>query len=299
MTVQVGPFELDGPPPELKQPRLLLSLQPWIDVGSVGTMALALLEERWGAKELGRLSRPGTFYDFSRYRPMLFRQGGERQVAVPNTVLHAAKAADGKDWLLLHALEPHNHGEDFVDALLSLLTHFGVSEYCLVGSMYAPVPHTRPPVVSGGATSDALRDRLRAVGIRESNYEGPTTILATLPARATAGGIETATIIVQLPAYAQMERDYRGLNVLLELLSRLYDLDLDLETLCQESDRQRATMDEATQQNPQLQAMMQELERVYDSDAAEQPNGDGAPKLSPELEGFLKDIEKRLGDSSA
>ena len=43
-------------------------LRPWIDVGRVGTLVLNQLEAKLGTKELGRLARPGTFFDFTRCR---------------------------------------------------------------------------------------------------------------------------------------------------------------------------------------------------------------------------------------
>ena len=290
-------FELVEPLPQVESPHLLIALQPWIDVGSVGTMTLAFLEQQWGANEIGRLGRPGTFYDFSRYRPMLFRREGERHVAVPNTFLRHARSPAGDDWLFMHGLEPHSHGEDYVEAVFALLRRFGVQQYTLIGSMYAPVPHTRDPIASGGAASEDLRGRLQNAGIRESNYEGPTTILATMPQMASAEGIETASIIVQLPAYIQLERDYCGAETLLQMLSRAYSLDLDLGPLHEESARQRTATQASIADNPQLQSMVAELERVYDADrpaqSAEEP--DGAP-LSPELEGFLKDVQAGLED---
>jgi hypothetical protein len=295
MTRQVGPFELDEPLPDISDARLLIALQPWIDIGSVGTMALTFLEQAWDGRQIGRLTRPGRFYDFSRYRPMLFRRDGERHVVVPNTNLHHARDPHGHDWLFLHTLEPHSLGEDFVEGLFALLKDLDVRDYTMIGSMYAPVPHTRPPVVSGGSSSEVLRDRLQRLGAKESNYEGPTTILATLPPMALAENIPTATIILQLPAYAQVERDYRGLLHLLELLSGFYGWQLDLEQLRQESERQRTAMDESAAENPQLQAMVEELERVYDAqaEAGSEEGGD----LSPELETFLKDIESRLSEN--
>ena len=112
MTAAESAFELVYPLPDLDRPRLLIALQPWIDVGSVGTMALSFLEKQWDGQEIGRLRRPGVFYDFSRYRPMLFRREGERHIAVPNTFLRCAKSPSGQEWLFLHVLEPHSHGED-------------------------------------------------------------------------------------------------------------------------------------------------------------------------------------------
>jgi predicted ATP-grasp superfamily ATP-dependent carboligase len=294
MTIQVGPFELEDPLPEMSNARLLMSLQPWIDIGSVGTMALSFLEQAWDGQQVGKLSRPGEYYDFSRYRPMLFRREGERHVVVPNSYLHHAKDPHGHDWLFLHTLEPHARGEDYVEGLYSLLRHLDVRDYTLIGSMYAPVPHTRPPVVSGGSTSEALRDRLQRLGAKESNYEGPTTILATLPGMVQGENIPTATVILQLPAYAQVERDYRGLLHMLELLSGFYGWQLDLAALREEAERQRAAMDETAAENPQLQVMLQELERAYDAQV--EAGGDTA-ELSPELETFLKDIESRLSEN--
>jgi predicted ATP-grasp superfamily ATP-dependent carboligase len=296
MSIAVGPFGLEDPLPDMSDARLLIALQPWIDIGSVGTMALSFLEQAWDGKQIAKLSRPGRFYDFSRYRPMLFRRDGERQVVVPNTFLHHARDEHGHDWLFLHALEPHNLGEDYVDGLFGLLKHLDIRDYTMIGSMYAPVPHTRPPVVSGGSSSDALRDRLQRLGAKESNYEGPTTILATLTPMALAESIPAATIILQLPAYAQVERDYRGLLHLLELLSGFYGWQLDLESLRQEADRQRTAMDESAAENLQLQAMVQELERIYDTQAETGEVDDGA-ELSPGLETFLKDIESRLSEN--
>lgn len=294
-----GTFELAEPLPEVASPRLLMALQPWIDIGSVGTMGLAFLEQHWQAEEIGKLRRPGTFYDFSRYRPMLFRREGDRHVAVPNTFLRHAKSPAGDDWLFIHALEPHARGEDYVEAVFALFRHFHVRQYTLIGSMYAPIPHTRDPIASGGAASEDLRGRLLGAGVRESNYEGPTTILATLPQMASAEGIETASIIVQLPAYIQLERDYCGVETLLNMLSRAYSLELDLSSLQEESERQRAATRASVADNPQLQSMVAELERAYDAERAPSPTdeADAAP-LSPELEGFLKDVQTRLDDGS-
>ncbi len=289
--MQVGAFEVVEPLPELERPTVILALQPWIDVGSVGTMALAYLEESWGAQHLAQLSRPGHFYDFTRYRPNLYRRGERREVSVPNTFVRYARAQE-RDWVLVHALEPHSHGEDFVDSLVELMGRLGVSRYCLIGSYYGPVPHTRPLVITGSSSDATAAAHMRRAGVRESRYEGPTTIVTLATEQARARGIESLSLLVQVPAYAQLERDYRGLVELLEALARVLDLSLPLTQLWQEAERQYAGLDEQVRRDPRLRSWVEELERAYDQEMASQPSPE-PPPLSPELERLLEDIERR------
>lgn len=299
MTNNLGPFELVDPLPTLKQPRMLVALQPWVDVGSVATMTLAYIGEALNATPMGHLARPGRYFDFTRYRPMLTRENGQRRVTLPNTHLHSANTPDG-DWILLHSLEPHNNGDEFVEGLIELVVRLNVTEYVLIGSMYAPVPHTRPVPVSGGSSSEAMQQKLRAAGVRESNYEGPTTVLAMLSTAVPAEGIETASVVLQLPAYAQVERDYMGLQAMLELLHNLYGFDVDMGPVREEADRQRQALDETASEDPRLQVWLKELEQSYDRDTkllASPADDEPETQLSPELEKFLREVEGRWSEN--
>ena len=104
--MRVGAFEIPEPVPELKEPHVLAVLQPWIDVGNVGTLVLSRLEAQWNAAELGRLVRPGTFFDFTRYRPVLDLKEGRRELAIPNAIVSYGRSETGRDFLLLRLLEP-------------------------------------------------------------------------------------------------------------------------------------------------------------------------------------------------
>ena len=68
MGMRIGAFEIDEPLPELREPHALVTLRPWVDVGRVGRQTLIRLERHLDAQEIGKLARPGNFYDFTRYR---------------------------------------------------------------------------------------------------------------------------------------------------------------------------------------------------------------------------------------
>ena len=93
--MRIGAFELPEPVPTLREPHALTMIRPWVDVGNVGTLTLQRLERHFRAQPLGQLARPGTFFDFTRYRPTTRLVNGQREVTSPNTVVKYAQPAEG------------------------------------------------------------------------------------------------------------------------------------------------------------------------------------------------------------
>ena len=115
----VGEFEIHEPAPKLRNVCAIAMLRPWVDVGRVGTLVLNGLEKHTRARELGRLARPGTFFDFTRYRPRTRNVGGRRVFTTPNSIAHYARSEEtGRDFIFLHLREPHAMGEDYTDAIV-------------------------------------------------------------------------------------------------------------------------------------------------------------------------------------
>ncbi len=247
--MRLGAFELNEPLPKLKKPHALSMLQPWIDVGNVGTLTLSWLETHFEAKELARLSRPGNFFDFTRYRPTIYLKEGRRQVTIPNTCVTYSKQKTGNDFLFLHLLEPHNHSEVYVDSVSRLLARFGVERYCLLGSMYDYVPHTKPLLITGGAVGEKTQQELEKLGIESSDYQGPTTITSLVSQQALEMKIETMSLIVHLPQYAQLDNDYMGTVRLMEVLGSLYSFPGD-ETYVKKAEQQLEQINVALEKNP-------------------------------------------------
>ena len=262
--MRIGPFEMVEPLPELDEPHALVMLRPWVDVGSVGTIVLSRLERHLDAVEIGKLARPGNFYDFTRYRPVIAMREGVRDVTIPNSFIYACRREGARDLLLFHLLEPHAFGEDFAEGVTEVLQALRAVRYSLVGAMYDAVPHTRPLMVTGSVQGPNSQRQAREAKVEESTYEGPTTIMYVANRFATANGMETASMIVHLPQYVQLDEDFSGAARILESLRILYDLPDRLI----DDRRGKAQYDEVSQaleSNPRLKEVVQQLERNYDA----------------------------------
>ncbi len=292
--MKLGPFEIQEPVPQLRSPHVFASMRPWVDVGNVGNSTLTHLEEYFGAKFLGQIRRPGSFFDFTRYRPTSYFKEGRRGISIPNVTLNFASLPNGHDAIFMHLMEPHMFGESYVNGLLRVMAHFGVRRYVLLGSMYDMVPHTKPLLVTGAASGPDLQAEMDRLEVRSSTYEGPTTITGLITQEANLKDIETTGMIVHLPQYAPMEDDYSGRLTILELFSQLYKIPLDLTESSRQAEEQYREVSRAVSANPQLKRLLEQLETNYEQRMRQSaPQGD-EPKLSSEIEKFLREMDTQL-----
>jgi predicted ATP-grasp superfamily ATP-dependent carboligase len=292
--MRIGAFEINEPLPELRDPIVIASLQPWIDVNNVATSILRELETQLGGIELAKLAKPGLFFDFTRYRPFLYFEQGIRRVKIPNTILSYAKRETGNDLLFLRLLEPHSLSEFYVDSVLRLLKAFKVKRYTLIGSMYDAVPHTRPLIVTGGAMGREAQQDLKKAETQPSDYQGPTTITFLITQRASEFGMEAIWFIVSLPQYVAVEEDFVGKVRLMEILNLLYTIPIDKEDF-ERAAEQRSVVSQKVERTPELKSLLPQLETFYEI-RLKKKEGERMPKLSPEVEEMLwRAIGKDLG----
>jgi hypothetical protein len=299
--MKIGAFDITEPLPELHEPHALVMIRPWVDVGSVGSLTLRQMERHFHGQELGRLARPGTFFDFTRYRPTVRIVNGKREMTYPNSTINYAQPQNGPDLLFLHLLEPHAMAEDYVESILDVLKQFDAKVYCRIGSMYDSVPHTRPIVITGNPGSVEPRPGAPSPFIqqRQSQYEGPTTIMNKLSDEVTDLGMGMMTFMAHLPHYAQLDEDFAGTSRMLEVLSAFYDVPANLVPT-HRGKLQYAEIDAAVERKPEHKALVSRLEAYYDStypaapstETRSTPAPDEPPAtLSPEIERFLKDLD--------
>ena len=285
-------FEVAEPLPVLRNPHAIAVLRPWTDAGNSATLALSWLESLFSAEQLCKISKPGMFFDFTRYRPMARYHLGSREMIIPNTIVTCAKREQEPDFVFISMLEPNMFAELYISSMVKLLQTLGVRRYTLLGSMYDMVPHTRPLLVTGGATGEKAAADLKITGITSSAYEGPTTICSLISQNAVKLGIETINIMVRLPQYSQLEKDYTGQVRLLSVLNDLYGIPLD-EAILRRAEQQIKDIDVEVNRSRKLKEVVTHLETFYDAQSATKIKKE-TPPLSPEVENFLKEMENRF-----
>ncbi|MFC1945067.1 PAC2 family protein [Chloroflexota bacterium] len=291
-------FDINEPVPKLNEPHAFAIIQPWIDAGNVGSLILSRLESHLGSIELARLAKPGTFFDFTRYRPILQQKEDKREANVPNTIVtYSTQGGKGHDFLFLRLLEPHMFSEAYIDSIIRLFRALNVRRYCLLGAMQDMVPYTRPLLVTGAASNLDLQNELDAASVIPSKYQGPTTILHLVFQQALDIGIETLSLIVHLPGYLTVENDYRGETRLMEILSSLYGFPVcqtDVDKAKEQENQIRQMAEKMIEQEPRYKLILSQLEASYDARVNKEETDLG---LSPEIERFLQDLSRRFGQN--
>ncbi len=290
--MKIGAFQLDEPLPDLNKPYAFAMLRPWLDAGAVGSLTINLLEDTFGARSVGRLTKPGNFFDFTRYRPTIKLNSGIRNTIIPNSYVHFAARQKDRDIVFLHLLEPHMAGEYYTESLIKILRLFEVEEYFLVGGMYDTVPHTKPLLISGYSSSPELMQKLNSLDVHTSDYEGPSTITILASQEAPQYGIVATTLIVHLPQYAQLEEDYAGQLRLTEVLCSVFNFEIDVKKLRNKANAQYEKLDKAMKKERQFEEMIQQLELMYESRIEKQ--AEKQTRLSPEIEKFLSEIDRKF-----
>lgn len=300
------------PLPELRNPHVIASLTPWIDAGSVGSLSIERIERFMDAEDLGKLATPGTYFDFTRYRPIVYYEDGERRMKIPNADLRFARGDFDHDFIFLHMLEPHSFSEEYIDALVEVLTHLNVQRFCRIGAMYDAVPHTRPLLVMGTRNGEPMEGVEGVTGNRRRPYQGPTSIMNMVGERLVAQGVESMMLMARLPHYVELEADFAGRTKMLQVLSTLYNFPPEYAQSRRDTQQYERVSSEMSR-NPQIKSLVERLESDYDArrgrrqqqppeaehrEDREETSEESQTPLPPSVEQFLGELGNLGNDNT-
>lgn len=277
--------------PELRQPILITAFSGWNDAAEGATFATRIIRRQRRATLFAHIEAE-EFFVFTETRPTVrLRAGMTREIRWPANRLYASATPDASaDLILLTGTEPQLRWQTFCNAIIDLAQDLGVDKIITLGALLEATPHTRPTPVSGSSPDPELASRLAARGLGGSRYEGPTGIVGVLNSSCHSNGLPVASLWASQPHYLQSHRNPAVALALLEHLSALVDLELDLTIVEHQARAYRRQVDEALEEHPKIRAYIQELERKADSDAG-QAEADGGQETLPSGEDMVQELE--------
>jgi len=268
--------------PRLTDPLFVAAFTGWNDAGDAASGALAWLGEAFGRDLIGVVDADDHL-DYQVSRPTLeLVDGCIRGIRWPELSLHRV-SPPGRDLVLLEGPEPNYGWRAFCDTVLDAARELGCDTVVTCGALLADVPHTRVPRLSGVTDDTELMGRL---GLRRSRYEGPTGITGVLAEAARRAGLAGVSLWAPVPHYAPSAPAPAATRALLEGISGIGALALDLSDLDDDVATWRAEVDEAIAAEHEVRGYVEELEAQADAEAsASLPS---AEDLAAQVEDFLR-----------
>jgi predicted ATP-grasp superfamily ATP-dependent carboligase len=250
---------LGEPPTGLRRPVLLAGFSGWGDAGSAATIALRhVLGE--ATPPASAMLDPSACYDFTVARPLSTRSSDGRRWSLeyPKVAFYPMPLRSAeRDALVLLGPEPHFRWPELAPAIISYARAAGVESMLTLGAYVGPVTHRSAPVVRRTLDS-GLAERLAALDLEDTDYEGPTAFVTALLHAAAAGGIAAASLWVATPPYLQAGNPVAAL-ALLEAASKVTQLPLNIDKLREIADSFLHDVEAALEEHPELAEQLKEM----------------------------------------
>jgi hypothetical protein len=210
--------------PVLENATLVAAFEGWNDAGEAATGAARYVEQAIHAVPLAEIDGE-EFLDFTVRRPSV-RAGanGERTIDWPVTRVTYGACDGARELVVAIGYEPHLRWRAYCDTFGALVRRLRVKRVVLLGAYVADVVYSRPVDVSGFASE---QNRLEAIGVAPSRYEGPTGIVGVLGELLRAEGVAVLSLWAGLPHYISASPNPRGSLALVQKLASDLPLAID------------------------------------------------------------------------
>ena len=286
--------------PGLRLPTMIAAFAGWPDAAEAATRAIRYLVRKLPARKFAEID-PEEFYDFTVTRPHTrVNRRGQRVIRWPRNDFYLyADDDESKSLLLFIGTEPNLRWRAYSSIIADVAVRSQVELVVSLGALLDAVPHTREPRVSGRASSTALTDKVKWLGIQNSGYQGPTGIHTAFTDACDKHGLDQASIWGHSPHYVQTSPNPRVSHALLTKLNNLVDFAVDLNELDLAGQAFEEDVSNAIVKQSDVSAYVSKLERRYD--ASHRPDDEEIPDpddMVRELEEFLRS-QRGSGDSQA
>ncbi len=249
--------------PSLHRPAMIAAFSGWNDAADSASDAVRWLVRAGAARPFAALDIE-EYLDFQAARPTVeLVDGVVRTVNWPSLAFSAGSLpAGGRDLVLLLGVEPNLKWRTFCDDVIDVARKTNCEMIVTLGALLGDTPHSRPIKCTGSATDEVLAARL---GMQRSRYEGPTGIVGVLHDAVRRAGFASASIWAPVPHYVATPPNPKATRALLDRLSDLLDLGLDLTDLDIASSAWERSVSEVVAGDADVSSYVERLETRFDT----------------------------------
>src|SRR5919199_3666853 len=261
-----GSLVRGDPPVGLRRPILIAGFGGWGDAGSAASIALRHLLGDTAPPASATLD-PSACYDFTVARPLTTRNedGSNWSLEYPKVAFYPVTLADAdRDLLVLLGPEPHFRWPEIAPAIVAYALAAGAESMLTLGAYVGPVTHRVAPVVRRSLDAE-LNERLAALDLEDTEYEGPTAFVTALLHAANAVGVPAASLWVATPPYLQAGNPVAAL-ALLEATGKVTRLPMAVERLREIADSFLHDVEAALEEHPELAEQLKEMLEAEEDD---------------------------------
>jgi len=282
--------------PKAKEIYMMVGWHQWADAGSISSGLPQYLIAKTHARKIGEIKSEG-FYLFQfpgthhLLRPVIKLEEGYRQsLQKPQNEFYYT-GDDEKGLVIFIGEEPHLDVDRYVEALLDVAQALGVRRVGAVGGVYGSMPYDKDREVSCSYSLPSMKEELNRYVVKFSNYEGGATIGTYVVDKAEYRGIEFFVFYAFVPAYdfselstlvqgLRIENDFKAWYDLMRRFNHMFDMDIDLSELKQQSDdlvqSMEAKLDEIDRETPQfdVRTYLDQLDEDFTARPFTPPLGD-------------------------
>jgi proteasome assembly chaperone (PAC2) family protein len=242
---------------------MIAAFSGWNDAADAASDAVRWLARATNARQFAAHDIE-DFRDFQAARLTVELVAGVvRTVTWPSLALSAGSLpAGGRDLVLLLGVEPNLKWRTFCDDIVGVARKTNCEMIVTLGALLGDTPHTRPIKCTGSATDEVLAARL---GMQRSRYEGPTGIVGVLHDAVRRVGFASASIWAPVPHYVATPPNPTATRALLDRLSDLLDLGLDLTDLDIAASAWERSVSEVVAGDADVQSYVERLEARFDT----------------------------------
>jgi uncharacterized protein (TIGR00162 family) len=225
----VGVIAMENPiqfskKPQLQSPCLIAA---WSGMGGVALIVTQTLRQKLQAEECGEILP----YDFFSPAEVLIEDHVIQSPKFPENKFYFWDKGDKHDLLIFIANEQPQRGWEFAHLVLDVAEEFRVRRIYTSAAFPLWMHHSREAHVWGTATTAQLVNYLKVYGVMPMGEGSIGGLNGLLLGVARQRGIEGVCLLGEMPIYATRIANPKAAQAILEVLTKMLGIEIDLEDL--------------------------------------------------------------------